>query len=227
MVTSDPQMSASWHWTPPSPKPYILTFPHCCFGAVSQNCLKCCLPGCSPILPQIKLNSQLSSYTFFFFFFSQQPAYRFLRRQVKWSGIPISNNFPQFVVIHIIKGFSIVNEAEADVFLEFSPFFYDPVYVDDLIFGSCAFSKSNLNNWKFSIHVPLKPGLENFEHYFANMWNECNCAVVWTFLWHWLSLGLEWKLTFPSPVAMLNFPYLLAYWVQHFSQHHLLGFEIA
>ena len=73
-------------------------------------------------------------------------------------------NFPQFVVIHTVKDFSLVNKAEAYV-LEFSCFFYDPKYVDNLISGSSIFSKSSLNIWKFSIHVPLKPGLENFEHY--------------------------------------------------------------
>ena len=75
-------------------------------------------------------------------------------------------NFPQFVVIHKVKGFSIVNEAEV-VFLEFSCFFYDPRDVDNLISGFSAFSKSSLNIWKFSVHVLLKRGLEYFEHYFA------------------------------------------------------------
>ena len=77
--------------------------------------------------------------------------------------------FPQFVVIHTVKGFSIVNEAEVDIFLEFSCFFYDPTNVGSLISGSSAFSKSSLNIWKFSVHVLLKPNLENFEHYFASM----------------------------------------------------------
>ena len=72
----------------------------------------------------------------------------------------------------------IVNEAERDVFLELSCFFHDPVDVGNLISGSSAFSKSSLNTWKFTVHVLLKPGLENFEHYFASMWVECNCAVV-------------------------------------------------
>ena len=78
-------------------------------------------------------------------------------------------NFPQFVVIHTVKGFSIVNEAEVDVFLEFSCFFYDPADVDNLISGSSAFSKSSLNFWKFMVHVLLKPGLENLGHYFASL----------------------------------------------------------
>ena len=72
-------------------------------------------------------------------------------------------NFPQFVVIHTVKGFSIVNEAEVEVFLEFFCFFYDPTDVDNLISGSSAFCKSSLNIWKFSVHVLLKPGLKNFE----------------------------------------------------------------
>ena len=74
-------------------------------------------------------------------------------------------NFPQFVVIHIDKGFSVVSEAEVDVFLEFSCFFYDPMDVGNLNSGSSAFSKSSLNIWNFSVHILLKPRLENFEHY--------------------------------------------------------------
>ena len=76
-------------------------------------------------------------------------------------------NFPQFVVIHTVKGFGIVNKA--DVFLELSCFFYDPMDVGNLIYGSSAFSKSILNIWKFLVHLLLKAGLENFEHYFASM----------------------------------------------------------
>ena len=78
-------------------------------------------------------------------------------------------NFPQFVVIHTVKGFGIVNEAEIDIFLELSCFFYDPMDVGNLISGAPAFSKSSLNIWKFMVNVLLKPGLENFEHYFASM----------------------------------------------------------
>ena len=90
-------------------------------------------------------------------------------------------NFPQFAAIHRGKTFGIVNKAKVDVFLEFSFFFYDPMDVGNLISGSSAFSKSSLNIWKFSVHVLLKPGLENFEHYFASVWDECNCVAVWTF----------------------------------------------
>ena len=78
-------------------------------------------------------------------------------------------NFPQFVVIHTVKGFGIVNKAKVGVILELSHFFDDPVYVGNLISGSSSFSKSSLNIWKFTVHVLLKPGLENFEHYFTSV----------------------------------------------------------
>ena len=78
-------------------------------------------------------------------------------------------NLPQFVVIHIVKSFGVVNKAEVDVFLELSCFFYDPADVSNLISGSSAFSKSSLNIWKFMVHVLLKPGLENFEHDFTSV----------------------------------------------------------
>ena len=78
-------------------------------------------------------------------------------------------NFPQFVVAHTVKGFGIVNKAEADVFLELSCFFGDSTDVGNLISGSSGFSKTSLNIWKFTVHVLLKPGLENFEHYFASV----------------------------------------------------------
>ena len=78
-------------------------------------------------------------------------------------------NFPQFIVIHTVKGFGIVNKAEIDVFLELSCFFNDPVDVGCLISGSSAFSKTSLNIWKFSVHVLLKPGLENFDHYLTSV----------------------------------------------------------
>ena len=78
-------------------------------------------------------------------------------------------NFPQFTVIHTVKGFGIVNKAEVDVFLELSSFFHDPVDVGNLISGSSAFSKSSLHIWKFSVHVLLKPDFENFKHYFASV----------------------------------------------------------
>ena len=81
----------------------------------------------------------------------------------------LSQNFPQFIVIHTVEGFGIVNKAEIDVFLELSSFLDDPADVGNLISGSSAFSKTSLNIWKFMDHVLLKPGLENIEHYFTSM----------------------------------------------------------
>ena len=100
--------------------------------------------------------------------------------QVVWYS-HLFKNFPQFIVIHTVKGFGIVNKEEIDVFLELSRFFDDPTDVGNLISGSSAFSKTSLNIWKFMVHVLLKPGLENFKHYFISVWDECNCVVVWTF----------------------------------------------
>ena len=88
--------------------------------------------------------------------------------QVVWYS-QLVKNFPQFVVIHIVKGFGVVNKTEIDVFLELSCFFDDPTDIGDLISGSSSFSKSSLNIWKFMVHVLLKPALENFEHYFASV----------------------------------------------------------
>ena len=88
--------------------------------------------------------------------------------KVVWYSL-LLKNFPQFVVIHTVKSFSVVNEADIYVFLEFSCFFYDPTDVGNLISGSPDFSNSNLYIWKFSIHVLLKPDLENFEHYFTSV----------------------------------------------------------
>ena len=87
-------------------------------------------------------------------------------------------NFPQFVMIHIVKGFGIVNKAEEDAFLELSCFLDDPADIGNLTSGSSAFSKTSLNIRKFTVHILLKPGLENSEHYFARMEDEYNCIVV-------------------------------------------------
>ena len=100
--------------------------------------------------------------------------------QVVWYS-HLLKNFPQFIVIHTVKGFGIVNKAEIDVFLELSCFFDNPADVGNLISGPSAFSKTSLNIWKFTVHVLLKPGLENFKHYFTSVWDECNWAVVWAF----------------------------------------------
>ena len=93
-------------------------------------------------------------------------------------------------MIHTVKGFGIINKAEIDVFLRLPCFFDDLEDVDSLISGSSVFSKTSLNIWNFMVHILLKPGLEYFEHYFASVSDECNCAVVWAFfgiafLWDW------------------------------------------
>ena len=135
--------------------------------------------------------------------------------QVVWYS-HLFKTFPQFVVMHTVKCFGIVNKAEADIFLEPSCFFCDPTDVGNLISGSSAFSKSSLNVWNFSVHVLLKPSLENFEHYFASVWDECNCVRIWTFF----GIAFLWERNenWPFPVLwpLLSFPNLLAYWVQHF-----------
>ena len=135
--------------------------------------------------------------------------------KVVWNS-HLLENFPQFVVIYIVKGFGVINEAEVDVFLEFSCCLNDPVDVGNFISDLSDFSKSSLNIWKFSIQVLFKTDLENFEHYFTSVWDECNCVVVWAFfgivfLWDWNENG-------PLPVlwSLLSFPNLLTYWVQHF-----------
>ena len=125
--------------------------------------------------------------------------------------------FPQFVVIHIVKGFSVVNEAEVGVFLEFSYVLCDPMDVSNLISGSSAFSKSRLYNWNFPVHELLKPSLKDFEQNLTSMRNEYTCMVVWTFfgtaiLWDW---NENWS--FLVLWALLSFPNFLAYWVQHFN----------
>ena len=154
------------------------------------------------------------------------PAYRFLKRQVRWSGIPISWKIFQFVVIHTVKVFRVVSEAEAEVFLEFSCFFSDPVNVGNFISGSSPFSKSSLYIWNFSVHILLKPSLANFEHYFASMWDECNCAAVRTlfgiaFLWDW---NENWPFPALRPCWVFQIADILS---AALKQHHLLWFDIA
>ena len=135
--------------------------------------------------------------------------------QVVWHP-HLFKNFPQFAVIHIVKGFGLVNKAEIDIFLGPSCFYDDPTDVGNLISGSSFFSKSSLNIWKFTVDLLLKPGLENFGHYFTSMWHECNCTVVWTFFG--ITFLCDWNEngTFPVLWPLLSFPNLLAYWVQHF-----------
>ena len=135
-------------------------------------------------------------------------------------------NFPQFVVIHTVKNFGIVNKAEVNVFLQLSCFFNDPTDVGILISGSSTFSKSSLNIWKFTGHLLL-----------SLVWRILSItllvceksAVVW-YLEHSLALpflGLEWKLTLSSPVAPAEFSKFAGILSATLSQHHLLGFEIA
>ena len=129
-------------------------------------------------------------------------------------------------MIHTIKGFSVVNKAEVDVFLEFSCFLNDPTYVGNLISGSSALSKTSLNIWNFSIHVLLKPSLENVEHDFAKCVRWVQLCGVSNILWHCLSLGLEWKLAFSSPVATAEFSKFAGILSAALSQDHLSGFEV-
>ena len=129
--------------------------------------------------------------------------------QVVWYFHPFQN-FPQFIVIHTVKGFGIVNKAEVDVFLELSCFFDNPMNVVNLISVSSAFSKSTLNIWKFRVYILLKPALENFQHYFTSVWAEFNCMLLReffgvAFLW-------DWNENWPFPVLwpLLGFQNLLA-----------------
>ena len=131
--------------------------------------------------------------------------------QVVWYS-QLFQNFPVYV-IHTVKGFGIVNKAEIDVFSETLLLFrWSNRCWQFGISGSSPFFKSSLNIWKFTVHILLKPGLENFEHYFASVWDECDCAIVWTFfgivfLW-------DWNENWPFPVLWsLLFSKLLAYWV--------------
>ena len=130
--------------------------------------------------------------------------------QVVWYA-HLFQNFPVYCDPH--KGF---NKEEVNVFLELSCLFNDTMDVGNLISDFSAFSKTNLNIWKFIVHILLKPGLDNFEHYCTSMWDECNCAEVWAFfgiafLWNW---NENWPFLGLWPLP--SFPDFLAYWVQHF-----------
>ena len=134
--------------------------------------------------------------------------------QVVWYS-HLLKNFPQLVVIHTIQGFGIVNIAEVNVFLKLSCCFDDPSDVDNLISGSSVFSKFSWKIWKFTVHILLKPDLKNFEHYFPSLWDEDNCAVVWTFFG--IAFLWDWNENWPFPVLwlLLSFPNLPACWLQH------------
>ena len=125
--------------------------------------------------------------------------------QVVWHS-HLFQNFPQFIVTHTVKDFGIVNKMEIHVFLELSCCFGDPVGVGNLISGSSDFSKTSLNIWKLMVHILLKPGLDDFEHYFTSMWDECNCAVVWAFFG--IAFLWDWNENWPFPVLwlLLRFP---------------------
>ena len=134
--------------------------------------------------------------------------------QVVWYS-HLLKNFPQFIVIHIVKGFGIISKAEVNVFLELLLFRWSSRCWQFHIWFLFLF-KSSLNICKFMVHVLLKPGLENFEHYCASVWDEYNCAVVWAFFG--IAFLWDWSENWPFPVLwpLLSFPNLLAYWVQHF-----------
>ena len=134
----------------------------------------------------------------------------FLKRQVRWSGIPSLEHFSTIYCDPHSQRLGIVNKAEIDVFLELFCLFDDPADVGNLISGSPAFSKISLNISKVTLHLFLKPTLENFEHYFTSLWDDCNCTVVWAFfgivfLW-------DWNENWPFPVLwpLLCFPKCLS-----------------
>ena len=124
-------------------------------------------------------------------------------------------SFPQFVMIHTVKGFSIVDETEVDVFLEFPCFFYNLVNVSNLISGSFSFSKLSLDIWKFLVCIMLKPSMQDFKHDLTSMGDKCNYPMVSTFfgttlLGNWYE---EWN--FPVLWPLLGLPDSLTYWMQH------------
>ena len=132
--------------------------------------------------------------------------------QVVWYS-HLFKNCPQFVVIHTVKDLGRVNGAEVDVFSGILLLFLwsGGCWQFDLWF--LCLLKSSLNIWKFAVHVLLKPGLENFEHYFTSMWDECSCVVVWAFFC--IAFLWDWNENWPFPVLwpLLSFPNVLAYWV--------------
>ena len=115
--------------------------------------------------------------------------------QVVWDS-HLFQNFPQFLVIHAVKGFGIVNKAEIDVFLELSCFFHCPVDVGNLISGSSTFSKTSLNIWKFMVHISLKIGLENFEYYFTSVWDAEKAIATHSSILDW---RIPWMVLMHNP----------------------------
>ena len=145
------------------------------------------------------------------------PAYSFLRRQVWWSGIPISLTIFHSLLWSTESKTCVVNEVEVDVFLEFPFFFYGPVDVGNLISGSSAFSEPSLYIWKFLVPVLLNPSVKDFEHNFTSIWNERSCTIAGTLLT--IALLWDWDENWLFPVLwpQLSFPNLLSYWGQHFN----------
>ena len=144
-------------------------------------------------------------------FFTCTPVYQ-KADKVVWY-FHLFKNFPLCVLIYTDHGFSVVIDAEVNVFVEFPCFICDPADVDNLISGSSAFSKSTLYIWRFSVCLLLKPSLKDFEHNLASMWNGCNYVIVWTLfgialLWDW---NENWH--FPVLWSLLSFPNFLAYWL--------------
>ena len=165
----------------------------------------------SPISPSIRVFSDESTLhtrwpKYWSFSFSINPS-----KEVP-GLISFRMDWLDLLAVHIVKGFSLVNEA--DVFLELSCLLYEPTNVGNLI---SAFSKPSCTSWKFSVHLLLKPSLKDFKHNLASMWNEHNCAVVWTLFG--TALLQDWNGNWPSPVLwpLMNFPNLLIYWLQHFN----------
>ena len=159
--------------------------------------------------------TSLSLFTFMHWRRKWQPTPAFLPGESQGQGSLVGCRLMgSYRVRHNSSNLAAAAAAAATfVFLELSSFFYDTV---NLISGSSAFSKTSLNIRKFMVHVLLKPGLENFEHYFTSMRDECNCAVVWAFFC--IAFLWDWNENWPFPVLwpLLSFPNLLAYWGQHF-----------
>ena len=144
------------------------------------------------------------------------PAYRFLRRQVRWSGIPISLRiFHSSLWSTGSKAFT--KSMKQIIFWNSLSFFYDLTDVGNLISGYSVSSKPSLYIWKSLVHVLMKPSLKDFEHNLASMWDEHNCTVAWTYFG--IALLWDWNENWLSPVLwpVLSFPNLLTYWVQHFN----------
>ena len=140
------------------------------------------------------------------------PTYRHFRRQERWSGTPISLRIFQFVVVHTVKDFSIVSEADGNVFwnsLGFS-------LIQWMLAIWYLVAQTSLYIWKFSVHVVFTISLKDFEHYLASKWDECNCMIGWTFIG--IAFLLDWNENWPFPALWppLSFPNLLTYWMQHF-----------